>query len=132
MSTTPTARATATARTTAAQASSPLYRHVVHDARRSLRDAEIAVITGVSDRAVQKWASGQSKPTGTNRDRLMELKYVVDELSDVYTDEGVEIWLHAYQRGLGGQRPVDLLQEGRFEDVLAAVERLAGGPRLSA
>lgn len=124
--------------TTARTASTPtgstslLYRHVVRDARRALRDTEIASITGVSDRAVQNWASGASKPDGAKRERLMELKYVVEQLSDVYTDEGVEIWLHAFQRLLGGQRPVDLLQQGRFEDVLTAVERLAGGPRKNA
>jgi uncharacterized protein (DUF2384 family) len=109
-----------------------LYRRIVHDARRSLRDAEIGSITGVSDRAVQNWASGASKPDGLKRDRLMELKYVIEQLSDVYTDEGVEIWLHAHQRRLDGHRPVDLLQEGRFEDVLNMIERLAGGPRPSA
>lgn len=48
-------------------------------------------------------------------------------LSDVYTDEGIEIWLHARQRALVGQRPLDLLQQGEFEAVLTAVEHLAGG-----
>ena len=125
---------TATARTarTTTGSSSPLYQHVVRDARRGLRDTEIASITGVSDRAVQSWASGASKPDGAKRERLMEVKYVVEQLSDVYTDEGVEIWLHAYQRALDSQRPVDLLQQGRFADVLSAVERLAGGPRKNA
>ena len=108
---------TATARTarTTTGSSSPLYQHVVRDARRGLRDTEIASITGVSDRAVQSWASGASKPDGAKRERLMEVKYVVEQ--------------HAYQRALDSQRPVDLLQQGRFADVLSAVERLAGGPR---
>lgn len=109
---------------------STLYRHVVADARRAgLRAAEIGEITGVSERQVQNWASGASRPEGANRDRLLELKYVIEQLSDVYTDEGIDIWLHARNRALDGARPIELLREGQFDRVLALVDRLAGGPR---
>jgi hypothetical protein len=110
-------------------AGSLLYRHVVADARRALSLVEIGQITGVGDRAVQNWARGSSRPEGASRDRLLELKYVIEQLSDVYTDEGIEIWLHGRQQALGGQRPLELLQGGKFEAVLTAIERLAGGPR---
>lgn len=112
-----------------AGAASPLYRHVVADTRRALSLTEIGQIAGVGERAVQNWARGTSKPEGLSRERLLELNYIIGELSDVYTDEGIEIWLHSRQRGLDGHRPLDLLKEGQFETVLAAVERLAGGPR---
>lgn len=121
--------ATAASHASPVEADSPLYRHVVADARRALSLAEIGRITGVGDRAVQNWASGASRPDGPSRERLLELKYVIEQLSDVYTDEGIEIWLHARQRVLDGRRPLDLLQQGEFEAVLAAVEQLAGGPR---
>jgi hypothetical protein len=45
----------------------------------------------------------------------------------VYKPEGVDIWVHGRNRDLGGQKPIDLLHAGRFEEVLAAVERLASG-----
>jgi uncharacterized protein (DUF2384 family) len=109
---------------------STLYRHVVADARRAgLRVAEIGDIAGVGERAVQNWANGSSKPEGVSRDRLLELKYVIEQLADVYTDEGIEVWLHARQRVLDGRRPVDVLRDGEFETVLQLVDRLAGGPR---
>lgn len=109
---------------------STLYRHLVADARRAgLRLAEIGEIAGVGERAVQNWANGSSKPEGAGRDRLLELAYVIEHLSDVYTDEGIEVFLHARQRAFGGQRPLDLLRAGEFEAVLALVDRLAGGPR---
>lgn len=108
---------------------SPLYRHVVADARKALSIAEIGEITGVGDRAVQKWAQGASRPEGISRERLLEMKYVIEQLSDVYDDEGIEIWLHARQRAFDGRPPLDLLREGRFEDVLRVIERLSGGPR---
>lgn len=121
--------ATASAQSATEAGGSPLYRHVVADARRALSLVEIGQITGVGDRAVQNWARGTSRPEGVSRERLLELKYVIEQLTDVYTDEGVEIWLHARQRALGGQRPLDLLREGRFEEILIEAERLAGGPR---
>jgi hypothetical protein len=121
--------ATAAQSTVADTPDSPLYRHVVADARKALSIAEISEITGVGDRAVQKWAQGASRPEGTSRERLLELKYVIEQLSDVYDDEGIEIWLHARQRAFDGHPPLDLLKEGRFEDVLLVIERLAGGPR---
>lgn len=117
------------ASTSAQAADSPLYRHVVADARRALTLVEIGQITGVGDRAVQNWARGSSKPEGASKERLLELKYVIEQLSDVYTDEGIDLWLHARQRAFDGRRPLDLLQEGQFEAVLALIERLAGGPR---
>lgn len=113
----------------ATEAGSLLYRHIVADARRALSLVEIGRTTGVGERAVQNWASGSSRPEGQSRERLLELKYVIEQLSDVYTDEGIEIWLHARQRALDGRRPLDLLQQGQFETVLTAVEHLAGGPR---
>ena len=108
---------------------SPVYRRVVADARRALTLAEIADITGVQTRSVQNWAAGATRPDGLQRDRLLELQYVIEQLADIYDAEGIEIWIHRPQRTLGHERPVDALKRGRFEEVLAAVEYLAGGPK---
>lgn len=105
-----------------------LYSRIVVDIRESaLTSAELAEITGVRERQVQNWAAGTSRPGGDNRDRLLEVKYIVDLLRDVYTPEGIEIWLHGRNRALDGQRPIDLLRAGDFREVLDAVERLASG-----
>lgn len=114
---------------TAAPQDSPVYRMVVQDARRALTLQEIAQVTGVQQRSVQNWAAGNTRPEGPQRDRLIELSYVIEQLSDVYDDEGIEIWLHRPQRLLRHARPVDALREGRFAEVLEAVDFLAGGPR---
>ncbi len=109
--------------------SSLVYTRVVADARRALTLGEIGGIAKVSERSVQNWAAGKSRPEGSSRDRLLELKYVIEELSDVFADEGIEIWLHSRQRALGGNTPLQLLEDGEFDTVLQAVENLAGGPR---
>lgn len=106
-----------------------VYTRVVDDARRGLTLNEIGGIVCVGERSVQNWAAGKTKPEGKSRDRLLELKYVIEGLSEVFEDEGIEIWLHSRQRSLGGRSPLELLRDGQFNEVLEAVDRLAGGPR---
>jgi hypothetical protein len=87
----------------------------------------VAEVVSVQPRQVQHWASGSHRPQGQARERLLELDYIIELLSEVYDDEGVEIWLHGKNRSLDGSRPIDLLVDGEFQIVLAAVERLASG-----
>jgi uncharacterized protein (DUF2384 family) len=109
-------------------ASEILYARVVEDVRDGgLTVAEMAGLIGVAERQVRNWSSGDHTPSGRNRDRLLHLHYVARLLRDVYTREGAEIWLHGRKRSLGGRRPVDLLAEGEYDEVLAAIERLHAG-----
>jgi len=95
--------------------------------RKALAAAEVAEIAGVDERQVYNWAAGTSRPKGEKRDRLLEIHYIVQALRDVYTREGIDIWIHARNRTLGGERPIDLLVSGEFQPVLRAVERLRTG-----
>lgn len=113
---------------TEALAESGLYAKLVGDLREGvLTNSELAGITGVKPRQVQHWASGAHRPAGDSKDRLLELHYIVDRLRDIYTAEGVDIWLHGRNRSLHSEKPIDLLTEGKFKQVLAAVERMASG-----
>ncbi len=105
-----------------------LYARIVGEVRDSgLSTADIARIVGVAERQVRNWISGGNAPSGRNRDRLLELHYITRSLRDLYTHEGAEIWLHGRKRSLEGRRPVDMLAEGSYEEVLDAVERLRAG-----
>jgi len=105
-----------------------LYARIVEDIRQAvLTTAEVAEIAGVDERQVYNWAAGTSRPKGEKRDRLLEIHYIVQALRDVYTREGIDIWIHARNRTLGGERPIDLLVSGEFQPVLRAVERLRTG-----
>jgi hypothetical protein len=87
---------------------------------------ELGSAVGASLRSVQNWASGDAAPRGNSRERLLDVQYIVEELRSVYTAEGIEIWLHARNRNLGGRRPIDLLTDGRVDAVVQEAERLAG------
>ena len=123
------AGATEPATAAPAKAGTLLYTRLVDEARRVLTVQEIADVTGVKLRAVQNWASGHAKPEGPQRNRLIEVQYVIEQLNDVYETEGVEIWMHRPNRRLDHRRPVDALQQGDFDQVLRLVDQLAGGPR---
>jgi transcriptional regulator with XRE-family HTH domain len=109
-------------------AESGVYARIVDGLRdRALTTQELASVVGVNPRQISNWASGSHIPKGARRDRLLEVEYIVNALRDVYTREGADIWLHGRKRSLGGQRPIDLMREGRFQTVLHAVERLRTG-----
>jgi len=95
--------------------------------RRSVTTEEPAQVVAVKPRQVQHWAAGRHRPQGAARDRLLDLGYVIELLSEVYDEEGVEIWLHGRNRSLDARRPLDVLIDGDFPAVLAAVERLTSG-----
>jgi len=107
---------------------SGLYARIVADLReRALTTQELADVIGVNARQITNWASGHNVPKGARRDRLLEVDYIVKQLREVYTREGAEIWLHGRKRSLDGERPIDLMRDGRFQTVVNAVERLRSG-----
>ena len=105
-----------------------VYARIVEEVRDGgLSTADVARIIDVADRQIRNWMAGTNSPSGRNRDRLLELQYLIGLLREVYTREGAEIWLHGRKRSLGGRRPVDLLAEGESQPVLDAIERLQAG-----
>ena len=86
---------------------------------------DIAAVTQVSDRAVRGWRTSDINPD--RYDRLAQLRDLVLLLSDSLTARGVGQWLHAKNRLLDGQRPVDLLAENRYAEVRGAAESFVDG-----
>lgn len=91
-----------------------------------ISQGELGRAVGASLRSVQSWAAGGAAPRGASRERLLDVKFIVEELQDVYTPEGVDIWLHARNRNLGGRRPLELLIDGDSGAVLEEAQRLSG------
>lgn len=50
---------------------------------------------------------------------------VAEILDDTCTPNGVLTWLTAYNASLGGMRPVDLIDAGRADEVIAEARRVA-------
>jgi transcriptional regulator with XRE-family HTH domain len=92
-----------------------------------LQGKDIANIVEVSPATVSRWSSGKATPDLRTQTVIAELRYVVDRLADFYSPEETRIWLHAAHPMLKGERAIDLINAGRTQDVLAAIEALDSG-----
>ena len=92
-----------------------------------ITQGEFAIAVGASERTVQNWSRGQTRPRGDTANRVLDLVYLVSELREVYTDEGIQIWLKSRNRNLQSRRPIDLLAAGEVDEVLEEVQRILGG-----
>lgn len=96
--------------------------------RGGLTTAEIAQIVGVGPRQVQNWAAGHGGPASKKRlHQLLDLQYVLDLATEIFDDEGAVLWLHARNRQLNSNRPIDLIAEEDAEAVIDLLDRLADG-----
>jgi transcriptional regulator with XRE-family HTH domain len=92
-----------------------------------LQGKDIANILSVSPATVSRWYSGKASPDLRTQTVIAELRYVVDRLSEFYTAEETRLWLHTPHPMLQGARAIELINQGRTEEVLAVIESLDAG-----
>lgn len=92
--------------------------------RGALSGVDVANVADVSKTTVSRWTTGKATPQPKTQLVLSDLRYVVDRLSEFYTPEETRVWLYSRNNLLGGERGMDMIHEGRTEDLLAAIERL--------
>jgi transcriptional regulator with XRE-family HTH domain len=90
----------------------------------ALQGKDIANIVAVSPATVSRWSSGKATPDLRTQTVIAELRYVVDRLADFYTPDETRLWLHARHPMLANERAIDLINQGRTQDVLAVIEAL--------
>jgi len=73
---------------------------------------------------VNAWARATRRPTGTKRERFMELVALVDRLELVMQPRYVPLWLLKPVPALGDRRPLELLSKGRYRDISKVVAEL--------
>ena len=98
--------------------------------RGALTGVDVAMVADVSKATVSRWTTGKAAPHPRTQLLLSDLRYVVDCLAELYTPEETRAWLHARNALLGGERAIDLIHDGRTEEVLSAIESLAAGHHL--
>ena len=85
---------------------------------------DIAAATGSQPSTVNAWARATRQPSGTKRERLLELVALVDRLERVMAAEYVPLWLLKPVTALGDRPPLELLSKGRYRDVSRIVAEL--------
>ena len=92
-----------------------------------LQGKDIANIVAVSPATVSRWSSGKATPDLRTQTVIAELRYVVDRLADFYAPDETRLWLHARHPMLNNERAIDLINQGRTEELLAVIEALDSG-----
>jgi transcriptional regulator with XRE-family HTH domain len=88
---------------------------------------EVAQLLGTTPETVSRWRGGKSEPQPKMRDSLLQLEWLVSELSELYRPQEARLWLFAPHKQLKGERPVDLIERGETEPVLRIIAQLKDG-----
>lgn len=96
-------------------------------ARHWFQAIDVAQVTGTAPDTVSRWGSGKSAPQGEYLHRLIAFEDIVRRLADLYTPDEARPWIYSRHELLDGKIPADLIQAGRADEVLRAVDQLADG-----
>nr|WP_281373419.1 antitoxin Xre/MbcA/ParS toxin-binding domain-containing protein [Kineococcus aurantiacus] len=88
---------------------------------------DVGKIIDASPRSVARWQHGDAVPQRLNKDRLIELAYVADAVTEVIPAEEANLWMFTPNRLLDHDSPATCIREGRYKDVLALIDALAEG-----
>ena len=89
-----------------------------------MKSIDVANVLGLRPETVSRWNQGKAFPQPDAEKILLELEYIVDELSDFYAPQEARIWLFSRQKLLNGQTPAELIQQGKAEEVRNIVAQL--------
>jgi uncharacterized protein (DUF2384 family) len=95
--------------------------------RGGLKGMDVANIAAVSPATVSRWTAGKAFPHPKTQLLISDLRYVVDRLAEFYSPDETRLWLYAKHPLLGGKRPIDLIHDGKADEVLGVIESLDEG-----
>jgi uncharacterized protein (DUF2384 family) len=93
----------------------------------AMRSVDVANLLRTRPETVSRWNQGKAFPRPEAQKLLLSLEYIVDQLSDFYDHKEARLWLFSPQRLLRGSTPAELIQDGRSDEVIAAIDRLREG-----
>ncbi len=93
----------------------------------ALRSVDVANIIGTRPETVSRWNQGKAFPRPDAQRVLVDLEYIVEQLSDFYEPHDARLWLFSRQKLLKGAIPAELLQKGRAGEVIAVIDQLRDG-----
>lgn len=93
----------------------------------ALGGVDIANVLGTRPETVSRWNQGKALPRPDKEKLLVELDYIVDQLSDFYEPDEARLWLISRQKLLDGDIPAKLIQNGQTDRVIQMIHQLRDG-----
>lgn len=93
-------------------------------AKGAMRNVEVANLLGTRPETVSRWNQGRAYPHAGTEKTLLELEFIVDQLSDFYEPNEARQWIFAPQRLLNGKSPAELIRDGKIDEVRRLVDQL--------
>ena len=93
----------------------------------AMRAVDVANRLNARPETVSRWNQGKAFPRPDAEKMLLQLEFIVDQLSDFYEPQEARLWLYSPQRLLDNQSPADLIQGGRSQEVIAVVNQMRDG-----
>jgi uncharacterized protein (DUF2384 family) len=93
----------------------------------AMRSVDVANVLGARPETVSRWNQGKAFPQPETQKLLLDLEYIVDQLSDFYQPQEARLWMFSRQKLLSGQIPAELIQKGRAAEVIAVIDQLRDG-----
>lgn len=95
--------------------------------RSDLDQTQAARVLGANPRTVARWLRHEVNPRAEARERLLEFLAVLEQLSKTLQPQAAHDWLFTPNPLLSYHKPAELLKEGRYRDLLGAIDQLAEG-----
>ena len=90
----------------------------------AIRHVEVANLLGTRPETVSRWNQGRAYPHARTEKLLLELEFIVDQLSDSCEPNEARLWIFSPQKQLLGQSPAELIQAGKFDEVRRLVNQI--------
>src|SRR5712691_5813671 len=87
----------------------------------AMRSIDVANLLGARPETVSRWNQGKAFPRPDAQKLLLELEYIIDQLSDFYEPQDARLWLFSRQKLLSGETPAELIQKGRAKEVIKVI-----------
>lgn len=88
---------------------------------------DVARMLDANPRTVSRWINEGTEPRWELRERVLELTAVIERLSQVVRPEAAHDWLFTPNPTFQHDKPVELVRDGRFKEVLAVIDGLGEG-----
>jgi uncharacterized protein (DUF2384 family) len=93
----------------------------------AMKSIDVANLLNARPETVSRWNQGKAFPRPEAEKILLQLEFIIDQLSDFYEPRDARMWLYAPQRLLNNQSPAELIQAGQSAEVIAVVSQMRDG-----